>query len=558
MEKSSFSILFIILIITFIVPVSQAQETETEESIFAYAKKEKGLRGTPRGTHYKEKVLQKVLDDLIEARGEKRMQAPELVMNNDELYVAWMDPKKVVIGMEEKAYDLCTTFGKDSLAAMAALLAHEVTHYYDKHDWSRHFAKENKELEAAQHIKAQEESLRNETQADYLGGFLGFTAGYNTLGVMPKMLDKVYAEYGLNAKLQGYPSLEERKAVAEKSMEKLADLMNVFEMANYMVVLEQYDDALAYYKYILKEFQSREMYNNAGVVLVLQALHLFDKKEVKFGYPVELDAESRLGSATRSAEFSNRVEKREKLLEEAIEQFEIALELDKEYPVAYLNIGCAYALLDDVEEASYHSRKATKLVKKSGTLKKLKADAFILQAILADKMGDTQATGDFLGAAIGMGSSLAQYNKNILDGKSVHNTKRVVTNNEYSEEEIEDVLLEDVLEELEVDKQIKIDRKVVLAIKNMEQSKILVHLVNGGEAYALVHMTNKDYEEESGEGVKINDDLETVIENYEAFARSLENPRGQFLVYPKTGIFFVMNEQSKVKQWGTYILEMGK
>lgn len=45
-----------------------------------------------------------------------------------------MDPDKIQIGLEEKAYDICISFGADSLNALAALLGHELVHYFEKHD----------------------------------------------------------------------------------------------------------------------------------------------------------------------------------------------------------------------------------------------------------------------------------------------------------------------------------------------------------------------------------------------------------------------------------------
>ena len=60
------------------------------------------------------------------------------------------------------------------------------------------------------------------------------------------------------------------------------------------VALEKYDEARHYYKAILKTFQSREVYNNAGISLLMSALEIFSNSELSFAYPVELDPEPRL------------------------------------------------------------------------------------------------------------------------------------------------------------------------------------------------------------------------------------------------------------------------
>ncbi|MEM6379337.1 MAG: hypothetical protein AAF705_14100, partial [Bacteroidota bacterium] len=245
-------------------------QKEIPPAFFAYAQSEKSrLKSIDakdnKSFEFAKNTIQKVLDDLVAAQGDKRYQQPKLVMNNQERYVAWMNPKKVEIGLEAKAYAICQSFGKDSLDAVAALLAHELIHYYSKHNWTKHFTKENANLTTAQLLNQQQEGLKNETQADYLGGFLGYSAGYNTLGMMPKVLQKVYQTYNLPEQIRGYPSLLERQKIATLAMDKLTDLANVFNMATFLTVIGDYAAAKLYYQSILKDFQSRELHNNLGV-----------------------------------------------------------------------------------------------------------------------------------------------------------------------------------------------------------------------------------------------------------------------------------------------------
>ncbi|HRF37557.1 MAG TPA: hypothetical protein PK198_02120, partial [Saprospiraceae bacterium] len=131
-----------------------------EEHAFAFVLNPSGSAGLQAAAAYKFEVANKVYKDLLQARGDARQQSPELVMTNGARYVAWMDPKKIRIGMEEKAYDVCVQFGPDSLAAMAALLAHELTHYYEKHDWNRNFAHSHSGLKAAKAIGEIDEGIK--------------------------------------------------------------------------------------------------------------------------------------------------------------------------------------------------------------------------------------------------------------------------------------------------------------------------------------------------------------------------------------------------------------
>ncbi|HRF37556.1 MAG TPA: hypothetical protein PK198_02115, partial [Saprospiraceae bacterium] len=116
--------------------------------------------------------------------------------------------------------------------------------------------------------------------ADYMGGVLAFSAGYDVYGVMPRLLEQIYRSYGLPDTLKGYPSLPERVAVSQDAMRRLLDLQTVFETARYLSILENYESAAQYHRYILQDFQSREIYNNAGVNLALAALPYFSTAEL--------------------------------------------------------------------------------------------------------------------------------------------------------------------------------------------------------------------------------------------------------------------------------------
>lgn len=523
--------------------------------IFAYAQNDGGKTATLNLSAGKKnlpdakfKTVEKVLNDLIEARGDHRTQAPGLILNNGEKYVAWMNSKKVEIGIEEKAYDICRSFGKDSLNALACLLGHEIVHYYEKHHWTGQFAKENKELDAAHRLGNSKESLKNETQADYIGGFLGYSAGYNTPGIMPRLLEKIYAGYGLPAEIPGYPSLSDRKAIAQKSTEKLADLANVFDMANYLTALGNYASGRKYFKYILKEFQSREIYNNVGVLSVLEALTFFDKKEVKFGYPIELDATSRLKQSERISGFSERKARREELLREAIAHFETAMELDGNYAPAYLNLACAHTLIGDTDEAEYFVRKAEKIAQKIGADKTFN-DLLILKGILAEKKGNLTSAGNYFSKA---GTPLGRTNKAILEGKPEFTSAVVETSLQLIPEQIEGISLDDFLNELKIDQSLKIDAELMFAVKNLPQSKILVNLVSGGSKYLLIQVTNEDYASASGKGVRLGDAGSKIDSAYGLNANHREMTNGRFSVYEKKNLFFQTNERQQLTRWGVF------
>ena len=101
--------------------VARSVEGTDPEVVFAYISKSKAGESIPATVStssqqvpaYKCAVARQVFDALVEAKGNRAMQRPDLVMTQSELFAAWMDAKRVAIGLEEKAYDVCAGFGAE-------------------------------------------------------------------------------------------------------------------------------------------------------------------------------------------------------------------------------------------------------------------------------------------------------------------------------------------------------------------------------------------------------------------------------------------------------------
>jgi tetratricopeptide (TPR) repeat protein len=543
--------------------VQNSHDHGDEEGVFAYATNKSGALSSYKLKEskysYKFYTTKKVLDDLILAKGVKSMARPTLIMNNAERRVAWAKPSEAIIGLEEKAYDICASFGPDSLNALAALLSHELTHYYEKHDWKNRFIRDfggNNN-----NGNAQAEKLDIETQADFLGGFLSFMAGYNTLGMMPRFLESVYHEYGFPDDITGYPSLDERKAMANKSLDKLRDLIDVFETANYLIAIKDYESAKTYYDHILvkEKYQSREIYNNMGVTAFMAALDYFSMGELKYFYPVELDVNSRLiglrGSGTLGQ--SEREEIRKSLIDDAIEGFKTALTLDNEYMPALLNIGCAYALSDNFFDAEYHAQKALRMAEKQGNDKVI-ADAHVLLGIIEAKQQNTAQAQEWFGQAIDAKNSLGSLNLLVLQGEDLPSA--ALPGRSFSApEKIDDISLDQMVNQLyqgslNPQKQIEINKKTLLAINEYSSSNLLINFMPFDDAYSFFHYTTKDYSGKTNLGIGIGDKKEKLVgaDAYGTPQRIIAVTDGEFLVYFSRNIIFKIDGQDRVKGWAIY------
>lgn len=526
-----------------------------EDGVFAYVRNSQGQAARGNVAGYKYEVAAGIFNRLVQARGDFRQPAPDFVMNDGRRNMAWMNPKKRQIGLEEAAYDLCTTFGPDSLNALAALLAHEVIHYYEKHDWTRQFASANPDTEAAKALKGPRDGLPLETQADYLGGFLALSAGFDTYGIVPELLPKAYAAYGLPAQLPDYPPLADRIAFAHNASEHLQKLSTAFRAGSCLTVVGAYNEALDYFQYVLKDYQSRELYNNLGVLDVLSALEYFSPKEMPYALPLELDAESRLHRSSRAVDS---VAVRTALLQDALRQFERAGQLDENYPAALLNMACAHLLLDEGEDATYWARKAKKLGQKL-KLAQEAADAEVLLGIIAVLEGDRETAEATFRKAAAAGHPLGVANLAALtgEGASASGILGFATTPETGVERIDGLLLDDFMAAPDLDMQVEVSKGVFCGFKQRPNSQVVVHYVDENN-YAFFLISRENFEGATRRGIKAGDTLDALLEAYPGRHNVVSARQGTFLVYPLEKLIFLIGSDGKMKQWMVFRMKRGE
>ncbi|MCB0557187.1 MAG: hypothetical protein KDD02_26820 [Phaeodactylibacter sp.] len=503
----------------------------------------------PENSSYK--AAYEVYQSLVKARGDNRFPAPRFEMTGREQKVAEMMYDEPLIRLEEKAYDICRGFGPDSTSALARLLAHELIHYYEKHGWNQDFSSS---FAASNQIKdslAVAISLLNETQADYLGGFLAYSAGYDVFKGGAAFLEKVYKDYPIDPFVEdSHPNLAKRTAMIDASAKKLAEFIEIFETANFLAAVGSYADARAFYKYILKTYQSREIFNNLGVLTVFEALTYFNESEVKYRLPLQLDLEP------RSSKGSGFADTQKALLEEAIRYFDSAISLDESYAPAYLNKACAYTLLKDYERANFYAtREAAQRSQENPKFAKAATDAMVLQGIIAGMQNDRIKAEAFFDMAIAQGSSLAQYNKNVL--LKLDQGEEESTGFSLSAPEKVDGFELSTFSRRPFGAQAyneKIGDKLMFfefAGSAPNNSKVLISQYNNGERNAFFHITGDGYQGSSGRGIKLGDSLDKIEGEYKKPIRTLELTNGQILVYNQ--VIFLIGMDKKVKKWAVYV-----
>ncbi len=501
-----------------------------------------------------------IYQNLAAARGDKRLPIPPFKMVDNVQNVAFLEGDGNSIGLEKKAYEICMSFGeKKGKSAIAALLGHELTHFYEKHQWRSGFAEAFKDLKVGEKLSEKNglSKLAYETQADYLGGFLAYSAGYPVFDQMPALYDKLYKEYPLPEVMNGYPDLEERKELVSRSTELLKQLIDVFEMANLMVVLTKYEEARAFYKHNLTNYQSSEIYNNLGVLSIMEALNFFSETELPYRIPVELDLEfsaSKFGAAESN-------EKRRKLLEEAIIYLQSATTMDKQYAPAYQNLACAYFLLEDYDRARFYAAvEARQKANSSEAFKKTALDADILLALIAERQGN-KAEGLKILEDIKAESGTAAFNFLRMSGQPTEDT---LPNEAFDDETIDGISAYDDLPVF-VDNHYDSGQKQELygvrgidfiafrGVGGLEKSTVYFCKPPRGEGLrkTTIHITDEGYTGTTRHQFKVGTDREAIVQKYGKPNSTRDTPTGEIVIYEYT--LFIFDENKKLLRWANYL-----
>lgn len=477
-----------------------------------------------------------IYDRLVKAGGKTRVPAPKFVMNRNERYMAWLDKKTMEIGLELKAYDAALAQGKD--AALALLLARPLVQFYETHDSLR-------ALSAAPPKAGQQEEMVN-----YLGSFLAYSAGYGVFEKGPDLLAALYNAYKLPAQVKGYPTLEERKKIDRNAGEKLRKLVEVFEVGNLLTALNKYEDAYAYFQYQLRDYKSREICNNAGVVATLNALSYFRPKEpeIKFRYPLQIDLNS-----VASRDLNDLREVRNRLLREAIGHFDAAIGLSPGYAPAWLNKACAYALLGETAQAQSLAEAA---LQKAGVpeYQTTAAGVQVLFGILQAQKGDLeQATAAFK-LADEQGSSLGGYNLQILKGEEPEIAAVKGSGLLGKKEAIDSLSLSDPynLPETVPESEIRLGAQLSL-FHNLHpgpNSRFYssVNTATGKETYFL--LTGPGYTGQTAKKLKAGATRAEIEDTYKQPLRVIETPTGEIRVY--NNIILLLDMEGKLARWALY------
>jgi len=498
--------------------------------------------------------IQDIYEKLVEAKGDRRMPVPALNLRSEEAYVASMDYKLMDISIEKKAFDIAIKYGD---AAIAFLLAHELIHYYEKHGWRSQYADAVSDLETGRVLKSLDDRVVNEVQADVLGGFLAYSAGFGIFENGGSLINDLYKSYKMKDKTLGYPSKQDRIKLADRNQREIAQLANLFDMAGLLTIIGKYNEAYAYYGFLLNKYQSRELYNNAGLTCMMAASSMMDPKVMVFDLPGILDLN--FSGDSRSASQREQINI---LISEALIHFETAIIMNKNYIPSHINKISAYIISalnhtdTELKKIAFNKAifilendvKEIQILQPEYNFDNVQDELLILKAILSYFGDDKVAAKKMMSNAVSLGSAIAIKNLAIMEG-AVISSKPVVDNPKIS---IDDMDAEKFLSsDLVSRNQTKIDENNIFRVTDQKDKnyKVLTHEFKGNDqtiGYDLGFViSNKSFTSAFLNDIKIGSDKSSIESIFGKPKRAISHLDGEILLYSDSFII-ITNQLDKI------------
>lgn len=508
-------------------------------------------------TSAKYRVTHQVFDRLTyafaDSRPQPRLEIVARSLKKNKIIAQYRPGSQPVIQLDEEVYDLCRKLQKDSLNALAVLLSHELAHHYKNHDWYFTFG-----IGQANTRFSKESIKQFESAADFYGCFYGELSGFATARVFPRVIDLIYQHFNLANHLEGYPTKEERKAIYAEKQKEAVKMVAVFKSGLFLYLIQEFESAALCFDYLVNQFPSREIINNLAASKLQLALQIYNKQEQPgFVYPVELDANSRLGSAHRDMPDTYNNKQLEKLLTEARRYAEKSREIDPGYVPAYINLACIYSLQGNQPAAI-------------GIINELKpttitGNAYSVRAIAYYKDNQpTKAQKDF-DLARQKGAYKGQYNLELFDKMneslagslstwimswfqeeaSLHNSTRASIKEKVGGQSSNSTLPAQT-------PRVMVSKTPNLVVQWNEQNDYLQLGIQNATRNYLVQYTQENYTHPTARKVKRGASLETLKNKYGDPAYAFSSATGEYLVYPDSKVAFMLDKNKRLNSWLVY------
>ena len=484
-----------------------------------------------------EALVRRVYQKLTEVGGGQGNGLPRIELSGRAYSVAGYRRASNTIFIEQQALDACLRFGAEAESALAFLIGHELTHFYQDHHWAESdgvtgFVVASSTFEA--HTSEEEE-------ADLYGAFLSYLAGYQTTELVPRLLDALYASYGLSPEASGnYPSLAGRKQVAAGVAKKAEELILIHKTGAYLLALGRYPEAVSCFQYINQFVRCKEGYNNLGIAQLKAAYCGSGMSRQGYRYPLLADPELVLRAASE--------QQRVALLNAAIRNFKVSLDFSPGLIEAHIHLAAAYSMLGNADSVRYWAGRLERN-KPEGSGK---AYASILLGLDAARQGRRAvAEEQFLKAKILANGPVLQLlvSHNLLVVRGQSPPLQRMASATFIEDQIDGLHLIGTFPAMIRQKErVPLQGGLVLSYLSRDDSN-LFFLERGGGLLKLHLTTGQKWQSSLGLGV--GDILDGA-----RFPQVDITPaaNGAFGLIREKGLVFQLDEQGVIREWGIFMM----
>jgi len=484
--------------------------------------------------------LETIYQKLIDAIGDRNNEFPKLRTAATAEMVAGYSKSSNSIVLERKAIEVCETLGDRSESAIAFLLAHELTHFYQKHRWEEaNFGF----LVSKQRFK---NDLELEREADTYGAFIMHLAGY-TINIIPEVIPKLYKAYGLlDQELSGYPTLGERQAVSNEVCHKVNNFIHIFDTANYLYSIGQLGQAAMCYEYLLNFVQCKELYANLGAACIAAAATP-NSDQPFFVYPIANDFNFKLRTYTTDLE-------RSELIEKAIQSLQKAVSYDPTYYLGFINLACAHDLAKDYSAANQLLDQLQPLVRNPDQ----QAQVLLTKGIVTAHQGKRERASQLFDRTQKLKTSasiqdVTRINQKILRGEH-YELPTPSHGNKLSTGMIDGIDL--TYEPDQID--FSFDEIVTLGSTPLEQYQLrwktlpnsTLTLYHGSERWALQRITTSNIQ--TVKGIGIGNTVQQLKTSYGEPERYIIRNHGYDMVYVAKKIIFAIDTKDQISEWAVF------
>jgi tetratricopeptide (TPR) repeat protein len=292
----------------------------------------------------------------------------------------------------------------------------------------------------------------------------------------------------------------------------------------------------------------------------LAGLSFFARGEVRFAYPFEFDAQTRLRSATAhiKGEIGAAKKERERLLAAAEENFEKALQRDRGYAAALVNMAAVSNLQGERDNAILYVNRAIEQARKNNDPVDIAAGLVVRGIMRAEENRNDEASADF-SMASSVVPHLAATNQGILRGSfRIGATSGGSRGNSIPE-------LVGGLSPRSTFVKNKDDMSFSLEENGDRAGSIAVHfrncetwddtvIISDGKLVRLMG-TGKSYKGKTAKGIVIGAQLNDVSSLYGEPDRVLPSRQGIWQVYDNASIIFSLDSGLRVTGWVVFAKE---